>query len=48
MELTLEAAADISDDDFRRLFRRSAVKRTKAAGLRRNAAKARENLPKIP
>ena len=48
MELTLDAAADISDDDFRRLFRRSAVKRTKAAGLRRNAAKARENLPKIP
>lgn len=36
--LTLELAAEISDEDFRRLFRRSAVKRTKAEGLRRNAA----------
>ncbi len=38
--LTLEFAARISDDDFRRIFRHSAVKRTKAEGLRRNAAKA--------
>lgn len=41
MALTLEEAADISDEDFRRIFRRSAVKRTKAAGLRRNAAGAK-------
>lgn len=40
--LTLEIAADISDADFRRIFRNSAVKRTKAEGLRRNAAKALE------
>lgn len=37
LNLTLADAASITDDSFRLLFRNSAVRRTKAAGLRRNA-----------
>ncbi len=35
---------NIAEDEFRRLFRRSAIKRTKRIGLRRNAAIALGNL----
>jgi len=38
--LTLGDVAVISDDDFRRIFRRSVVRRAKASGLRRNAVRA--------
>jgi epoxyqueuosine reductase len=39
----LDWLASIPDDDFRRLFRGSAVRRTKRSGLRRNAAVALSN-----
>lgn len=36
LELTAEKLAQMTEDDFRRIFRRSAVKRAKYAGLMRN------------
>lgn len=37
MDLDAEAMAQLSAEDFRRIFRRSAIRRAKAEGLRRNA-----------
>lgn len=40
MDLTLADMAGIGDADFRRIFRRSAIFRLKAANMRRNALAA--------
>lgn len=43
MALTTDDIANMADDTFRRIFRHSAVRRAKVAGLRRNAVRALKN-----
>ncbi|PID80973.1 hypothetical protein CSA17_04325 [bacterium DOLJORAL78_65_58] len=45
-ELTLADLVDLSDDEFRRRFRRTPIWRCHPEGIRRNAARVRSNLRK--